>query len=168
MTPKLVLVAPTAFKGTLGPRQVADALAAGVRQAVPDARVILCPVSDGGDGLLDVLLGSESFREPLQVTGPLGEPVRAEIGWRDSETAVIESASACGLALIPADRRAPLRASTRGVGELMASARERGARTIVVGLGGSSTTDGGTGMARALGWTFKDASGAPLAEGGGA
>jgi glycerate 2-kinase len=162
-----VLVSPTAFKGTFRPRQVAEALAAGVRRASPDARVLECAVSDGGDGLVDVLLGHGAFRETLEVVGPLGDPVQGEIGWRDGETAVIESASACGLALVPVERRDPLRATSRGVGQLVGAARDRGARTIVVGLGGTATVDGGTGMARAWGWTFSDGGGKPLPEGGG-
>ncbi|MGH7753859.1 MAG: glycerate kinase, partial [Gemmatimonadales bacterium] len=163
-----MLVSPTALKGTFRPREVAAALAAGVRRACPQARVLECPVSDGGDGLVDVLLGPSAFRESLEVVGPLGEPVQGEIGWRDGETAVIESASACGLALVPVERRDPLKATSRGVGQLVAAARDRGARTIVVGLGGTATVDGGTGMARAWGWTFRGAAGEPLAEGGGA
>src|SRR5216117_2181366 len=87
----VVLVAPAAFKGTLGPRQVADALAAGVRRALPEASVLQCPVSDGGDGLLDAVLPPGMLREQLQVTGPLGDRVSAELGWIDPETAIFES-----------------------------------------------------------------------------
>ncbi|MGH7535916.1 MAG: glycerate kinase family protein, partial [Gemmatimonadales bacterium] len=129
--------------------------------------VLACPVADGGNGLLDAVLAPGSLREPVQVTGPLGAPVRAELGWIDSETAVFESASVCGLALLSPEVRDPLRATTRGVGELIAEAADRGAKTVVVGLGGSATVDGGTGAARGLGWTFVDAAGEPLPEGGG-
>ena len=163
-----VLVAPAAFKETLGPRDVAEALAAGVRQALPDARVLQCPVSDGGDGLVDTVLGPGDLRERIQVTGPLGEPVSAELGWLDPETAMFECSTACGLALVPVERRDPLRTTTKGVGELIWEATERGARTVIVGLGGSATVDGGAGAARGLGWSFYDAAGAPLPEGGGA
>src|SRR6266700_5157 len=164
----VVLVAPTAFKGTLGPRQVAAALSAGIRCALPGAAVLQCPISDGGDGLLDAVLPPGSLREHLKVTGPLGEPVSGELGWIDPETAIFESATACGIALLQPDQLDPLRATTRGVGELIWEAMERGARVVVVGLGGSATVDGGSGAARGLGWTLRDASGAPLAEGGGA
>lgn len=167
LVPPLILVAPAAFKGTLGPRQVAEALAAGVRHVLPGATVLACPVADGGNGLLDAVLPTGALRERLQVTGPLGESVAAELGWIDEETAIVESATACGLALVEPKERDPLRTTTRGVGELIWEAADRGARTVVVGLGGSATVDGGTGAARGLGWTFEDAAGHPLVEGGG-
>src|SRR6266545_1053302 len=162
---RLILLAPAAFKGTLGPRQVAEALAVGVRRAMPNASVLQCPISDGGDGLLDAVLPLGSLRERLRVTGPLGEPVSGELGWVDSETAIFESATACGIALLRPDQLDPLRATTRGVGELIWEAMERGAKTVVVGLGGSATVDGGTGAARGLGWTLLNAAGGPLPEG---
>src|SRR6058998_1080455 len=164
---QLILVAPAAFKGTLGPRQVADALAVGARRALPDATVLQCPISDGGDGLLDAVLAPTALRERITVTGPLGEPVSGELGWVDSETAICESATASGIALLRPDQLDPLRATTRGVGELIWEATERGAKVVVVGLGGSATVDGGTGAARGLGWTFLDAHGEALPEGGG-
>ena len=166
--PDVILVAPAAFKGTLGPPQVAEASSAGARRALPGAAVLQCPISDGGDGLLDAVLAPGSLREHLRITGPLGEPVSGELGWIDPETAIFESATACGIALLQPDQLDPLRATTRGVGELVWEAVERGARTVVVGLGGSATVDGGTGAARGLGWSLRDASGAALPEGGGA
>src|SRR2546425_843016 len=164
---QLILVAPAAFKGTLGPRRVADALAVGARRALPGAAVLQCPIADGGDGLLDAVLAPAALRERLSVTGPLGEPVSGELGWVDPETAIFESATACGIALLKPEQLDPLRATTRGVGELVWEAVERGAKTVVVGLGGSATVDGGTGAARGLGWSFRDAAGASLQEGGG-
>jgi len=166
--PPTILVSPAAFKGSFSPRQVADAIVSGVRRALPGAVVLSCPAADGGDGLLDAVLPPGSFREHVRVTGPLGVPVSAELGWLDAETAILESASACGLALLKPEERDPLRATTRGVGELIFEAVDRGARTVIVGLGGSATVDGGTGAARGLGWTFQDWEGAPLPEGGGA
>lgn len=163
-----ILVAPAAFKGTFGPRQVADAIVAGVRRAIPNAKVLACPVADGGDGLLEAVLPPGSLLERVTVTGPLGAPVAAELGWLDAETAIFASSSACGIALIPPDQRAPLTATTRGVGELIWEAADRGAKTVVVGLGGSATVDGGTGAARGLGWSFVDVTGTELADGGGA
>ena len=165
--PPVVLVAPAAFKGTLGPRQVADAIVVGVRRAFPDASVLECPVADGGNGLLDVVLPRGALRERLDVSGPVGDTVSAELGWIDGETAIIESASACGLALVEPEDRDPLRTTTRGVGELIWTAADRGAQTVVVGLGGTATIDGGTGAARGLGWTFVTAAGEPLPDGGG-
>src|SRR5438094_7884582 len=164
----VVLVAPAAFKGTHGPRQVAEALSTGIRRALPEASLLQCPISDGGDGLLDAVLGPGSLREKVAVTGPLGDPVSAELGWVDPETAIFESATACGIRLLRPDQLDPLRTTTRGVGELIWEAAERGAKRVVVGLGGSATVDGGTGMARGLGWTFRDSRGAGLLEGGGA
>src|SRR3954468_3981413 len=166
--PPVVLVAPAAFKGTLGPRQVAEAIATGVRRAFPEAVVLECPVADGGNGLLDVVLPAGGLRERLQVTGPIGDTVSAEMGWIDGETAFIESASACGLALVEPEDRDPMRTTSRGVGELIWTAADRGAKTIVVGLGGTATVDGGTGAARGLGWTFENAAGEHLPDGGGA
>jgi glycerate kinase len=163
-----ILVAPTAFKGTIGARLVAEALAEGARRALPHANVLACPVADGGDGLLDAVLEPTALREHVAVTGPLGAPVQAELGWLDSETAIFECASACGIALLPADRRNPLEATSRGVGELIVEAVDRGAVTVVVGLGGSASVDGGVGAARGLGWTFTDVNGTALPEGGGA
>ena len=101
------------------------------------------------------------------MTGPLGPKVDGVLGWLDSDTAIFASATACGLALLKPDQLDPLRATTRGVGELIWEAVDRGARTVVVGLGGSATVDGGSGAARGLGWTLRDRAGAPLAEGGG-
>src|SRR2546429_7769153 len=162
-----ILVAPAAFKGTLGPRQVAEALSAGIRRAVPEASLLQCPISDGGDGLLDAVLTPGALREPVSVTGPLGAPVRGVLGWVDPETAIFESATASGIALLRPDQLDPLRATTRGVGELIWGATERGAKVVVVGLGGSATGDGGTGAAPGLGWRFLDAHGEGVPEGGG-
>src|SRR5258708_30299318 len=116
---QLILVAPAAFKGTLGPRQVADALAAGARQALPDATVLQCPISDGSDGLLDAVLAPAAFRARLSVTGPLGVPVTDDLGWVDAETAILESATACVVALLRPGQRAPLPATPRGCGGLV-------------------------------------------------
>jgi len=151
----------------MSPLQVAEALAEGARRALPDAAVLQLPISDGGDGLLDAVLPRGSLRERITVAGPLGESVSGELGWVDPETAIFESATACGIALLRPEQLDPLRATSRGVGELIWEAVERGAKTVVVGLGGSATVDGGTGAARGLGWAFVDAHGEPLPEGGG-
>jgi glycerate kinase len=162
-----VLIAPTAFKGTLGPGAVAAAMADGVRAAWPAARIITRPLSDGGNGLLEACAGFlEGALEEYRVSGPLGEPVRARL-LRAGHLAVIESAEACGLHLVPVGRRDVLSSTTRGVGELLEAAVAGGAEEIVLGLGGSGTVDGGTGMARALGWRFEGADGRPIREGGG-
>ncbi len=164
----IVLAAGAAFKGTFGPRQVTEAIARGVRRALPESTVLQCPISDGGDGLLDAVLGAESKSERVTVTGPLGAPVSATLGWINGDTAILESASAAGIALLQPDQLDPIHATTRGVGELIWEAVNRGAHTVIVGLGGSATVDGGTGAACGLGWTLRDGQGRPLPEGGGA
>ena len=165
-----VVVAPTAFKGTLSPMEAAEAMAEGLLQARPDAECDLCPLSDGGDGFLDAVgsaLGVE--RRGVLVRGPGHAPVKATFGLRggDPGLAVVESAQAVGLTLVRPGQLDPLGASSGGLGELLAEARQTGATSMLVGLGGSASTDGGTGMARALGYRFLDAAGHELAEGGG-
>src|SRR5947199_9455372 len=108
----VVLVAPAAFKGTHGPRQVAEALSTGIRRALPEAALLQCPVSDGGDGLLEAVLPPEALRERVQVTGPLGMAVAGDLGWLDHETAIFESATACGIALLRPNELDPLRTTT--------------------------------------------------------
>jgi glycerate 2-kinase len=164
-----VVVAPDSFGGTLSATAAAEAIAAGWRRAAPADELCLLPLADGGTGFVDVLhaaLGGE--RHELQVTGPFGDPVAA--GWlRIGNTAYLESAAACGLHLVPRERRDPATArsvTSRGVGELMADARDAGVGEIVVGLGGSATTDGGAGMLAALGAVTLDGSGAPVPAGG--
>ncbi len=160
-----VLVCPTAFKGTLTAAEAAAAMAGGVRRALPDAEVRELPLSDGGPGLLDALRAARPVVEEVEVTGPLGRPARARILWA-GEQAVLESADACGLHLVPEGRERPLAAHSLGVGELVRAALARGADHLVVGLGGSATSDGGTAMARAFGYRFLDADGRDLPPGG--
>ena len=164
-----VLVVPTAFKGSIGAAEVAAAMARGVRRVLPAADVGEMPLSDGGPGLLDALraVEAEALVEPVPVTGPLGEPAEARLLWLPGAVAVIESADACGLHLVAEGTRDALAAHTLGVGEAVSAALTRGAARVVVGLGGSATTDGGTGMARAFGWRFLDRDGEPLPPGGG-
>ncbi len=165
-----VVVAPTAFKGTLSPLEAANAMVAGLRQAQPGAECDVCPLSDGGDGFLEAVgsaLGVE--RRAVLVRGPGHAPVKATFGLHrgDPDLAVVESAKAVGLTLVPPGQLDPLGASSGGLGELLAEARQAGAASMLVGLGGSASTDGGTGMARALGYRFLDAAGRELPEGGG-
>ncbi len=165
-----VLVAPDKFRDTLTARDAGDAIARGWLRARPEDEVEVLPLADGGEGTLDALAppdDRDAVRSTRRVTGPLGEPVDADFGLR-GETAVIEMARASGLELVPAERRDPMRTTTRGTGELMAAALEVGARRLLVCLGGSATNDGGAGMTAALGGRFLDADGSPIADGGGA
>jgi glycerate kinase len=164
-----VLVCPDKFRGTLTARQAGDAIARGWHRARPEDEVEVVPLADGGEGTLEALAPPDdpgATRSIRTVTGPLGEAVEAPFGVR-GDTAVIEMALASGLELVPPDDRAPLRATTRGTGELMASAVEAGARRLLVCLGGSATNDGGVGMASALGGRFLDVDGRQIDDGGG-
>jgi glycerate 2-kinase len=159
-----VIIAPDGFGGTLTAADAAAAIAAGWRDVRPDDELVLVPMSDGGEGLLDVLevLATPSAtRQVAEVAGPLGQPVDA--GWllRSDGSAVVESAQACGLALVAPERRDPMLATTYGVGELLEVIRELGARRILVGLGGTASVDGGAGALTALGFrpTLEDGSG---------
>jgi glycerate kinase len=163
-----VLICPDKFRGTLTARQAAEAIEHGWCRARSDDRVALVPLADGGEGTLDVLVPPEApgcRRVRARVRGPLGDPVDAEFGVR-RDTAVIESARASGLTLVGPGRRDPMRASSRGTGELMRAALDEGVQRMLVCLGGSATNDGGTGMARALGAEFSAADGSALREGG--
>ena len=165
-----VVIAPDSFKECLSALDVAEALAAGLRRAVPDAELELIPMADGGEGTVDALVAATDGRSvPLTVTGPMGNPVDAVYGMLgDGETAVIEMASASGLHLVLPHDRDPRVAMTYGTGELLRAAMERGAKHIIIGIGGSATNDGGAGMAEALGYRFLDAEGNALPRGGAA
>jgi len=158
-----IVVAPNALKGSLGAAAAAEAMAAGVRLAAPGAEIVQVPVADGGDGLLEVLGGNDLQHIPCRVTGPLGSPVAATLLYSaDRRLAVIEMATAAGLALLPPGELDPMQASTFGVGELLRLALDCGAQHIIIGIGGSATSDGGTGLARALGARFLDTGGNEL------
>ncbi|MBI4312130.1 MAG: glycerate kinase [Chloroflexi bacterium] len=180
-----IVICPQAFKGGLRGMEAARAIATGLRRVFPSAEFVLLPVADGGDGTLEALVPAVLFPTTLpsplagegqdgglhatSVTGPLGEPVQAPWGvMAGGSTAVIELARASGLALLPPERRDPLRATTFGTGQLILTALDAGYRRIIVGLGGSATNDGGEGIARALGARFLDAAGLDLPPGGAA
>ncbi|MFG2605896.1 glycerate kinase [Streptomyces sp. NPDC048514] len=161
-----VLIAADKFKGSLTAVQVAERVTAGLRRVVPGLRVEALPVADGGDGTVDAAVAAGFERREVRVAGPLGEEVTAAFALR-AGTAVVEMAEASGLQRLPAGVFAPLAASTYGSGELLRAALDAGARTIVFGVGGSATTDGGAGMLSALGARFLDGNGEPVAPGGG-
>ncbi len=165
-----IVVAPDSFKGSMTAAEAAQAMARGARRLWPEAEVIQVPMADGGEGTVQALVDATGGqRLTATVTGPLGEPVEAFFGiLGDGETAVIEMAAASGLPLVPPAQRNPLVTTTYGTGELIRLALDRGARRLIIGIGGSATNDGGAGMAQALGIRFLDAQGADLTPGGGA
>ncbi|MBM9507037.1 glycerate kinase [Actinacidiphila acididurans] len=162
-----VLIAADKFKGSLTAVQVAAHVTAGLRAVAPDLAVESLPVADGGDGTVDAAVAAGFGRRTVRVTGPLGEPVEAAYALRGA-TAVVEMAEASGLRYLPPGVFAPLTATTYGTGELLRAALDAGARTVVLGVGGSATTDGGAGMLSALGVRLLDRAGVPLAPGGAA
>ena len=166
-----ILIAPDSFKGSLTAHQAASAIERGVLQALPDATIVSHPISDGGEGLVSVVtpvLGGRIIT--TNVSGPLpGQRVDARWGLSaDGSVALIEMAEAAGLPLVPPDRRDPKVTTTYGVGELIKAALDVEISSVIIGIGGSATNDGGAGMAEALGVRFFDSSGNPLGRGGAA
>lgn len=161
-----VVLAPDSFKESMTAREAAAAMERGVRAVLPDAECVVLPMADGGEGTVDALLaalGGELVT--VRATGPMGRPVDAAYGWvADERLAIIEVAAAVGIDLVPVADRDPWRASSTGVGEMLVDALDRGARRLVVGLGGTVTNDGGAGMLRSLGLRFLDAAGADLVD----
>ncbi|MGE6378930.1 glycerate kinase [Peribacillus muralis] len=156
-----VVIAPDSFKESLPADEVARAIQAGFQSIFPQAEYHLLPIADGGEGTVKALVSAHKGRiESIFVTGPLGIPVEANIAFsNEGKTAFIEMAEACGLHLVPIDRRNPLHTTSFGVGELMLHALNQGAAELIIGVGGSSTNDGGVGMASALGYEFFDEQG---------
>lgn len=161
-----VVIAPDKFKGSLTAVEAAEAIALGVRDALPDAEIVTCPVADGGEGTLDVLEAAGARIVRLTVRGPLDEPVKARYAVLDG-TAYIESARACGIEFVEPGPETALAAHTWGVGELLGDALVHGATRLVLTVGGTASTDGGAGMLSALGAGVLDAFGAPVGLGGG-
>ena len=167
-----IVVAPDKFKGSVTAREAAEHIAAGIREAVPDADLVLLPVADGGEGTLDAAVEAGYERHALTVTGPIGEPVAAAWARRGDE-AVVEMSLASGLAALPHDTEgepilAAREATSRGTGELIAAALDAGCTRVVLGVGGSANTDGGAGMLAGLGARLLDAAGDELPDGGAA
>lgn len=188
-----IVIAPDSLKESLSALDAARAIARGVLAACPDATLDLCPMADGGEGTVEAIVAATGGRyESAETFDPLGQAIRArfgllgrsasptlpgELGLAAAEmetagqaetstaTAVIEMASASGLALVPVDRRDPRRTTTYGTGRLIAAALDVGAREIILGIGGSATCDGGIGAAQALGVAFLDADGEPCING---
>ncbi|WP_433563747.1 glycerate kinase [Nocardia sp. CA-151230] len=162
-----VLLAPDKFKGSLSATQVAEALAVGITRAAPGAAVRRTPVADGGDGTVDAFVAAGWERVEVESYGPTLAPVTTSYAVR-GRVAVVELAAVSGLAKLPGGQPDPLHASTYGVGDVIGDALDRGARDIVLGLGGSASTDGGAGLLQALGLRILDADGNELPCGGAA
>src|SRR5579872_5723244 len=164
-----ILVACDSFKDALPADAVCAAIARGLKHNHPNATVTEMPLSDGGEGLLDVLGRALDLKWiDKQVSDPLGRPVSGRYGLSaDGNTAVVEMARASGLQLLTLDERDPRKTSTFGTGELLADAKAHGARHVLLAIGGSATNDAGIGAAAALGWRFLDASGKDVTPDGG-
>jgi glycerate kinase len=164
-----IVIAPDSFKGSLDAAPVADAIAAGWRSVRPDDELVLLPQADGGEGTLDAVASAvprARVRDAGPVTGPDGRPVEGHWLSLPDGTAVIELAQSSGLPLMAAP--APLGATTRGLGEVITRALDDAPPRMVIGLGGSASTDGGAGALAALGLGLLDAGGAAIPDGGGA
>ncbi|MBU2572594.1 MAG: glycerate kinase [Elusimicrobia bacterium] len=162
-----ILIAPNAFKGSLSPLEASRAMSDGVKAALPGAKVRMLPVSDGGDGLMEVIVhhaGGRIFKTRVRDPNGRVRPARFAV-LSDGRTAVVEMAEASGLALLEGRRLIPLKATSFGTGELIRAALKKGATQIIVGLGGSATNDGGAGAAQALGVMLYDAQGKSLGAG---
>ena len=167
-----VVIAVDSFKGTLTSRQAGEAIAAGLAEKDAGLELVVVPVSDGGEGLVEALAAADPdpVRHSVTAEGPLEGP-KVEAGYAvidAGRTAVIEMAASSGLTQVPEAERRPLEASTWGVGTQIRDALDQGVKKIVLGLGGSATVDGGVGMAQALGGRFLDADGGEIGRGGGA
>lgn len=159
-----VVAAIDSFKGSISSLEAGQAAREGILRAVPDARVQVCPLADGGEGTMEALveaLGGERCR--VKVTGPLGTPVTCTYGIiRETKTAVMEMSQAAGITLVPEKKRNPMHTTTFGVGEMIRDALEKGCQKFIMGIGGSATNDGGAGMLMALGYDLLDPDGRPI------
>lgn len=153
-----VVICPDKFKGRLTAAQAADAIERGMREVLRDAEFIALPMADGGEGTVEAFVRAGAARHSVRVHGPLGDPVDAPFAMFEN-TAVVEMSAASGLELVPDGKRDVMHADTFGTGELLLAALDAGAQRIIVGVGGSATNDGGTGMLRALGARFIDETG---------
>lgn len=165
---KKIVIASDSFKGSASSQEVADSIKKGILRVFPTCEAVCLCVADGGEGLTEALnqrLKGKRIR--CLVHNPLSEPIDAEyLLSNDGKTAVIETASASGLSLIPVHKRNPMKTTSFGTGELIKDAILRGCRNILLGIGGSGTNDAGTGMLQALGFRFKDKNGIDLRYGG--
>lgn len=162
-----ILIAADSFKGSCSARQVTETIERAAKNVIPDVNVTKIPVADGGEGTVDALVTAmNGTKVAVPAHDPLGRPITAEYGLLPDGSAVIETAAASGLTLLKLEERDALHASTFGTGELIRHALEHGVKKIILGLGGSATTDGGAGLAGALGISFLDKNGKELEPGG--
>ena len=163
-----IVIAPDSFKGNMRSAKVCEIVKAAILRERPDAEVLTLPMADGGEGTVEAVVEATGGQfQRLAVCGPLGDPVEALYGVLPDGTAIMEMASASGIELVSADRLNPMEATTYGTGELLRHLLEEGHASIVMGIGGSATVDGGVGMAQALGYRFLDASGDEIHDRGG-
>jgi len=162
-----VVIALDSFKGSISSEKAGQAVAQGILRVYKDADLSVFPVADGGEGTVDALtrgLGGELVY--ASVTGPLGEPILAKYGVINGKTtAIMEMSAAAGITLLTKDQRDPMRTTTFGVGQMILHALDSGCRNFIMGIGGSATNDGGTGMLKALGFDLLDESGRPIENG---
>lgn len=162
-----ILVSADKYKGSLSAIEVCNTIKKSIMEVDRNIEVIISPIADGGEGTVSTLIDSHGGKYiNLEVTGPLGEPVKARFGITGEHIAVIEMASASGLVLVPIKKRNPMETTTFGTGELIRKALDMGCEKVIIGLGGSATNDGGLGMAQALGYKFYDNKGRKLGRGG--
>ena len=162
-----VVAAIDSLKGSLSSMEAGLAAREGILRAHPEAQVVVKPLADGGEGTVDALIeGMGGERIDLTVTGPLGEPVPAYYGYlKETDTAIMEMASAAGITLVSGKEKNPLAATTYGVGEMIRDAAQKGCRNFIIGIGGSATNDAGIGMLQALGYLFIDQDGQDVGQG---
>src|ERR1700752_1808835 len=150
-----VVIAPDKFKGSLTAAEAAHAISEGLKRGDPTLTTVQCPVADGGEGTLGTVLAAGFERIPVYAKGPTGQVVQTAFA-RSGKTAVVEMAEICGLQRLPGGVRAPMTASSHGLGAVVAQALDHGCRDIIIGVGGSASTDGGAGFLTALGATVRD------------
>lgn len=163
-----IVIAPDSFKGNMRSARVCEIIKEAWLAEMPDAEVLTFPMADGGEGTVDAVVeATGGTRHSMEVCGPLGDPVTAEYGLLPDGTAIMEMASASGIELVPAALLNPMDATTFGTGELVRHLVEEGHTRLIMGIGGSATVDGGTGLAQALGYRFLDKDGNEITGRGG-
>ncbi len=158
---KKIVIASDSFKGSLSSQEVADAFEKGVRDIIEECNIVKVPIADGGEGSVEALTQSLKGKYVyVVVNDPLGRKIKAKYGYIESKkTAIIEASAACGLTLLNKIERNPMKTSTFGVGEIIIDAINRGSKKLIIGIGGTSTNDAGTGMLQALGYNFYNTKG---------